>query len=274
MYDPHDDRGHTVTGVKIVEALDGRFVGVYFSWDETRGLFVTHVGTSVDLLEWTWHADLATEASQPTIAHSSDGGFVVGWEQEPNNHLKFALYVTLDDLLAALPTKTFEPPRQLSKCAEGTPSFYSASSTYLDVAFHYFRDCRVDRQARGSTDWRSWSSSAQPDLDKAIETLGVKSGIGDRDGPFQFHGHDYMLFEGMREPDSWETFGVFLYDMSIGSAHQLRIRTHGGSSAFLNPTIGQVTLNGRPTMVASMFIPQEAGAPSEIGGVIYFRYLD
>jgi hypothetical protein len=243
-YEPLDDRGHGLAGAKVIEAGDGSgFVAVYGPWDDPTQQFRVHVGTSTDLLNWTWRAELGRNASQPTIEASSDGGYVVGWEQEPPNHLKFAYYATLVDLLAARPTKTFEPPTQLSpNCAEGTPSFYSASSTFLDVGFHYFRGCTVDRQARGTTDWTSWSSSPQPDLDAAIEAHGVKGGIGDRDGPL--------------------------------ASVQLDMRTHAGSRAFTNPTIGQVTLDGRPTLVASMFIPQEAGAQGEIGGVIYYRFID
>ena len=42
-------------------------------------------------------------------------------------------------------------PRTLSSCAEGTPNIFSATSNLssVDVGFHYFQDCRVDRQASG-----------------------------------------------------------------------------------------------------------------------------
>jgi hypothetical protein len=276
VYDPHDNVGvNSIAGIKIIQAPDGQFVGVYGHWEEDARQFRTYVGTSDDLLTWTRRAELGRNASQPTIAAASDAGYVVGWEQEPPNHLLFAYYPTLDDLFADRPAKEYEPPTQLSpNCAEGTPSFYSASSTFLDVGFHYFRDCERDVQARGTTDWRTWSSMPQPELDAAIERQGVNGGHGDRDGPFVFRGYEFMLFEGMRDPPRWETFRIFLYDRLIGSARQLDMNTHGGSRAFTNPTINQVTLDGRQAVVVSMFIPTEAGAAGEVGGVIYYRFLD
>ena len=276
VYDPHDDvGGNAVTGIKILDEPDGAgFVGVYFLFDEPSGQFRTYVGTSDDLLTWTRRAELGRNASQPTIADASDGGYVVGWEQEPPNHLKFAYYPTLADLLSGTAAKTYEPPTQLSPdCAEGTPSFYTASSTYLDVGFHYFRDCEVDRQARGTTDWTTWTSSPQPELDAAMEAHGVRGGIGDRDGPLTFRGREFMLFEGMEVLGRWETFSIYLYDAEVGASRKLNMHTHAGSSAFTNPTISQVTLDGRAALVMSMFIGNEGGMPAERGGVIYYRFI-
>ncbi|MEA2677583.1 MAG: hypothetical protein QOJ81_1724 [Chloroflexota bacterium] len=275
VYAPRDDLGHDLSGAKIIQSADGSgFLAVYFHWDEATAEFRSNVGTSSDLLNWTWSAELGRKASQPTIAAASDGGYVVAWEQDPDNHLFFAYYPTEADLLDGRPTRTFEPPRQLSTCAEGTPSLYSASSASLDVAFHYYRDCLVDRQARGSTDWTNWSSHAVPELDAAMEWHGVEGGIGDRDGPFEFRGYQFMLFESMRTPEHWETFRLFLYDVASKTSSQLDMHTHAGSRAFTNPTIGFVTLDGRPAMVNYAFIPQEAGAPTEINGVVYYRFLD
>ena len=273
-YDPKDDRGIGITGAKILQTPEGGFLAVYFRQDEETQHFRVHVATSDDLLDWTWRAELGEAASQPSVAQASDGGYVVGWEQEPDPHLRFVYFPTLDDLLGNRPTKTYEPPRELSRCAEGTPSFYSASSTHLDVAFHYFRNCRVDRQARGQTDWTSWSSEPQPLLDAAMEVHDVRGGIGDRDGPLEFRGHQFMMFESMVVPDLWESFRLFLYDVEAQSSQQLDMKTHAGSVSFTNPTINQVTLNGRPALVLSMFIPGEPNPESEIGGVIYYRFID
>jgi hypothetical protein len=275
VYDPHDDRGNGLTAAKILNAPGGGFVAVSHWPDPVTSEFVTSVSTSDDLLNWTWRAELGRMASQPTIAEASDGGYVVAWEQQPDPiHILFSYYATYDDLLAARPAKTYMPPLQLSNCAEGTPSFYSASSTHLDVGMHYYRDCRLDREAHGFTDWTSWNSRTEPGLDRAIERLGVDGGIGDRDGPFTFDGFDYMVIEGQRVLDRWDTFTTFVYDPTSGSARRLNIQTHGGSQAFSNPTVGHVRFEGREALVMSMFIPGEGSAPGEAGGVIYYRFLD
>jgi hypothetical protein len=275
IYDAHDNLGHVMDGAKIIESGDPAdpLLAVYHHWDDASHEFRSNVATSSNLLDWTWRAELGRAASQPTIRAASDGGFVVAWEQEPDNHMNFAYYPELADLLSGRPTKTYEPPRQLSTCAEGTPSLYAASSTALDVGFHYFRGCELDRQARGTTDWTSWTSSAQPDLDAAMEAHGVEGGIGDRDGPVTFDGREFMMFEGMRQPDHWETFRVFLYDTAIGESLQLGLHTHGGSVAFTNPTINTVTLDGMPTLVMALFVPQEGARANEAGELIYYRLL-
>jgi hypothetical protein len=72
----------------------------------------------------------------------------------------------------------------------------------------------------------------------------------------------------------WETFRVFLYDRAGGEARQQDMHTHGGSRAFTNATIGQVTLAGRAVLVVSLFIPDEGSAQGEAGGVIYYRFID
>jgi hypothetical protein len=275
VYDPHDDRGHGLTAAKILNAPGGGFVAVSHWPDPVTNEFVTSVATSDDLLTWTWRAELGRLASQPTIALASDGGYVVAWEQQPDPiHIRFSYYPTYDDLLAARPAKTYLPPLQLSNCAEGTPSFYAASSTRLEVGMHYYRDCRLDREARGVTDWTIWNSRPEPELDAALVRLGVEGGIGDRDGPIAFDGYDYLVFEGQRVLDRWETFSTFLYDPSSSSARRLQMRTHGGSRAFSNPTVGHVSLDGRDALVMSMFIPSEGSAPGEAGGVIYYRIMD
>jgi hypothetical protein len=275
VYDAQDDVGHWMDTAKIVQLPDSEdFVAIYHSWVESEQTHHLHLATSADLLHWTWRTELARQASMGTIAYSPDGGVVLAWEQEPENHLKFAFFDSVDDMFANRPAKTFEPPRQLSTCAEGTPSLYSATRDALDVGFHYFRSCDLDREARGRSDWRSWDSAAEPALDASIESHGVEGGIGDRDGPLDFGGAQYMLFEGMLERDNWETWRIFLHDVSLGSSLMLQPRTHGGSHAFTNPTIGRVTLDGRPAMVVSLFVPGEAGVETESGQLIYYRFID
>jgi len=209
----------------------------------------------------------------PTIEPASDGGYVVAWEQKPANHLKFAYYETWVDLLSAEASKTLDAPRRLSSCAEGTPNLYSASSTWLDVGFHYYRDCERDLQARGTSHWTSWSPAPQPDLDRAIEALGVRDSVGDRD-TLTSEGIRFTIIEGRFAFEDSSTWRVFLVD-ETGEAEQLDVHTHAGSLAFTNPTLELVEIGGRRAILVTLFVPiYEGPAGSEAGELVYYRILE
>jgi hypothetical protein len=270
-YGEHDDRGHELDGLAILPAPDGGFLGVSHWWSEPDQRFRLGLSTSDDLLSWTWRAELAGQASMPAIAQASDGGYVVAWEQEPDNHLAFAFYRSWDDLLTARPSKTFEAEQRLSDCAEGTPNLIAASSVAVEFGFHYYADCDLDREAHGTMDWRDWSAAARPELDAMILAHGVKGGIGDRD-TLRFRGRDLMLIEAMSVRDDWSTWKVYLVDEA--QATPLAFATDGGSRAFTNPTAEIVELNGQPTLVVSLFVPQEGAAPGETGSLVYYMPID
>ena len=270
-YGVMDDRGNVMDTVKILAVPEaGGFVGVYHTWRDDTGAFYVHLATSSDLVNWTWRVRLASEASQPTIKPASDGGYVVAWEQEPDNHLKFAYYRSWTDLVAGAASKTLEAPQQLSSCAEGTPNLYSASSTFLDVGFHFYANCDLDRQARGSTDWMSWSAAERPLLDRAVRVHGVMGGVGDRDA-ISFKGSDFTLIEGQVIKGDWRTWRVFLHAGQTGEAEQLNIRTRAGSSAFTNPTIEQIEIGGQKAILVTLFVPGEGARDADAGELIYYR---
>jgi hypothetical protein len=298
-YAATDDRGHGLDAAKIIDGDDG-LVAVYHWWDDPSGHFVTSLATSKDLVHWTWRVDLGVLASQPTIQPATDGGYVVAWEQEPpsqdSSHLHFGYYPTWRRLLAATPTKTFDAPRQLSECAEGTPNLYEASSTHLEFGFHYYYRCEVDQQGRGTSDWISWTASSDVLLNRAAWLQGYTGSIGDRDA-IDFDGHRFTFLEAQFVLGDWRTFRVLLYDDGVGERDQdvidhppdparkfpaippeppstyVGIWTHEGSRSMTNLTISDVTLSGRRALVITVFIPQENDT-DEAGELIYYRLID
>ena len=266
-YGERDDLGHELDGLTIMAAPVDGFVGVSHWWSEPSHEFRIGLSTSDDLLTWTWRAELARQASMPAIAPATDGGYVVAWEQEPDNHLAFAWYPSWDDLLAARPSKAFEAEQQLSDCAEGTPNLTSASSTAVAFGFHYFADCDLDREARGTMDWRHWSATKRPELDRAVLADDVTGGIGDRD-LIRFRDQEFTLLEAMTVRDDWSTWKVYLVDEY--RSKPLAFATDGGSRAFTNPTAEIVDLHGQPTLVVTLFVPQEGAAPGETGSLVYY----
>lgn len=279
-YNAKDDTGRVMDTAKIIQDSTGEYLAVYHSLNQAEGRFHVSVATSTDLLTWTFRHDFGPGTHQPTIHALADGadGYVVAWEQDPDNHLAFRYFRNRADLLSGKMAKSFDAPQTLSDCAEGTPNIYSVelergiNRSVIDVGAHYFRECDVDRQQRGTlTNFRSWQAVPQPQVDAPLVAAGVAGNIGDRDD-FTDRGRDYLLIEGQFTKGDFGTWRTFLYDVATGEADQLDIQTDGGSTAFANPTITFLRLpDGRRGFVATLFLPSEGAAPGEAGELIYFE---
>ena len=57
---------------------------------------------------------------------------------------------------------SFDIPQTLSPCAEGTPNIFSVTDNVIDIGFHFYDNCIVDRQARGTlTDFNVWQAAPE-----------------------------------------------------------------------------------------------------------------
>lgn len=213
-----------------------------------------------------------SSATQPTIAVAEDGGFAVAWEQEPVRHLKFSYYKNWDDLVSGHVSQQYDTPQTLSKCAEGTPHFYYASSTYLDVGHHFYNNCDTDREARGSlVNFSTWTTHIQTHLSNSVRTSGQIGGnIGDRDSG-SFRGHDFMVIEAQKVKGDFGTWHIYLYDAEIDQAQELNVKTHKGSKSLANPSITHLLIDGKPTILLTMFIFGEGAGQGEAGALIYYK---
>jgi hypothetical protein len=268
--------------LKVVKSPSGGYLGVYHT--VSAGRFTVKVATSVDLLNWRFAANLTQDASQPTIYPLRWGATLVAYENHvgcPGGKRCLALkhYPTQSALLSGVPGRSVILPRTLSTCAEGTPNIFSAtpSLSTVDIGFHFFEGCRVDRQARGTlTDFdpATWAPHTSAGVDAAVVAAGASPDgmIGDRDGG-TFAGTYHRLIEAQLRPGDFSSWRNFLY--SGGTATQLSIRTHGGSQAFANPTFTALPLpNGRPGVVVTQFVPNSVAAPGEAGELVYYRPAD
>jgi hypothetical protein len=285
-YGARDNEGTSLDTLKVIRNPRGGYLGVYHAL--RQGVFVVKLARSTDLLRWVRVADLDVHASQPTLAPTPHGGFVLGEERDSGctgtgpggNCLAFRHYRSVAALLAGASDRSFQAPRSLSKCAEGTPNIYSVRMkrnirrSTISVGFHYFRDCQVDRQASGVLrNFSSWSARVDGRTNRVLEAFRPDGNIGDRDfarmpgGRFsiyevQFHRHDF---------GSWR---VFLYDRIAGKAQQLAIKTRGGSSAFANPTFTVLrSPRGRPALLVTLFLPVQGAGRNEGGELVYYREL-
>jgi hypothetical protein len=275
-YAATDSAGRTMDTAKIIADPAGGYMAVYHTM--ISSVFHVSLATSSDLINWTFRRDLGSHASQPHMTTLSNGGFLVAWEQDPNNHLAFKYYSNRTNLLNGTVARSFDAPRLLSSCAEGTPNIYSVTlnpdidHSTIDLGQHYYWNCDRDRQARGTlTNFNSWTTSAQPNYDNAILHWGVGGNIGDRDALW-FKGYQFATIEGQFAKGDFGTWRTFLYDYQTGNADTTSIQTNGGSTAFANPSITNMKApNGSPAIVVSLFIPSEGAAPGESGQLIYYR---
>ena len=267
-----DDGGRGMDTLKVIEIPEASlFAAVYHTWEESDATFRVNLASSPDLLTWTWRTELGRMASQPTIARSVDGGFVVAWEQEPDPiHIVIASFASWPDLQAGTVARRFDVPITMPACGEGTPALEYASARRVELSFHYHASCERDLEASGWTDWTTWHARQERNRDAWLFELGVLGHIGDRDA-ITIGRHELMLLEGQRILDDNATWRTYLLDETAGSAELLRIGTPAASQAFLNPTISKVTVAGRPALVATLFLPSEGARGGEAGPLLFYR---
>jgi hypothetical protein len=279
-YGTRDSLGNPMHTLKVVKSARGGYLGVYHT--VVNGQFVVKVATSVDLLYWRFAANLAHDASQPTIRALRWSAALVAYESHvgcPGGKRCLALrhYSTESALLNGAASRSVILPRRLSTCAEGTPNIFSATHTLskVDLGFHYFQSCRVDRQARGTLhhfDPGRWAPQASSSVDAGILAAGASPDgmIGDRDGGGYDGAYHRLIEAQLGAAGDFSTWRNFLW--TGGTAAQLSIRTHGGSQAFANPTFTPLPLpNGEPGVVVTQFVPQSGAAAGEAGELVYYR---
>jgi hypothetical protein len=208
--------------------------------------------------------------------------------------VRFRYYRSVDELLEGRHARQFTAPRRLSPTAEGTPHIIGAtlrrgliSRSRIEVGLHAFqdvdRDGRPDADRRATavlTDFRRWESRAAPELDAPFMTAGVRhagfaappsGNIGDRD-QIVLDGVRLQLHEAQYVAGDFGTWRPFLLDPRTSFARPLNIATHGGSTAFGNPTVSAVTApSGRPALLMTMYVFSEGAAPGESGSLLYYH---
>lgn len=280
-YNVVDSAGNKMDTAKIIADPAGGYMAISHTY--TGAYFEVHLATSTDLLNWTFKQSYGSHTHQPYLAATSNGGFVLANETDNGlyNWIQVRYYNNRDDLLANNPARTFVVPHTqvpVWQWAEGTPNIYSVTlnpdidHSTIDIGFHYFKDGNVDRQARGTlTDFTTWSSQKETEIDDALLAFGMKGNIGDRDN-IHFLGKSINIHDGQFIAGDFDSWRAFLWDGSTKTAIQLNIRTHKGSQTFANPTFTLLPApGGGQAIVVTHFIPSENSAPGEAGELIYYK---
>ncbi len=172
VYDAKDNLNQSMDCAKVIENPMGGFLAVYHHY--VNGEPRVFLASSNNFSDWIIVDTLAYNASQPDIQEAEEGGYIMAWEQEPDNHIKVVYYLNLDSLFNASPSLSYDIPRTLSNCAEGTPNIYYASISEVDLGFHYYMNCDVDREARGVlTNFNTWNAFVEDTLNNSILYWGV-----------------------------------------------------------------------------------------------------
>ncbi|MFJ3228640.1 hypothetical protein ACIPJS_35515 [Streptomyces sp. NPDC086783] len=179
-YGTRDGTGRTMDAAQIVQAPGGGYLAVYHT-ALADGRFHAALATSADLRTWTRRHDFGAGTSQPSLAPDDRGGYVLAYEKDPDNHIAVRGYRTRGALLAGDFDRSFDAPRTLSRCAEGTPDVTSVRGGTVRLTGHYRAACDTDRQLSAVlTDFTSWRARPDQRLDRALESWGTGGNIGDR----------------------------------------------------------------------------------------------
>ncbi|MBO0516490.1 hypothetical protein [Streptomyces beijiangensis] len=272
-YHATDSSGRTMDAAQIVQAADGSYLAVYHSV-LADGRFHAAVATSTDLLHWQRRHDFGAGSSQPDLARADGGRYVLAWEQDPRNHIAVREYRDLRALLAGDADRRYDAPLTLSRCSEGTPSITSVHGSTVELTGHFRHDCDTDHQMRATLkNFTTWHAEPDERIDRALYEWGAGGNIGDRD-PVVYQGRKLLLIEGQGSRDDFSTWRTYVYDPKSGRAVLAALRTHGGSTAFANPSATRITApDGRPALLVSVFLPKEGAAAGEAGQLLYWHSL-
>ena len=276
-YFVHDDRGHSMDCLKVVQKGRHAYFGVYHTI--AGSTYHTYLARSHDLLHWTEIATLGINAHQPALARDGKG-WVLAYEVTrtsggSGNYIRIRHYRSTKALRSAHFDKSYDVPNRLPDAgsAQGTPNIISTAGHKIRLGFHYYAN-GTDRQAKGTLGrFRRWSSRRLTRLDRKFRRLGVAGNIGDRDY-FKYGGRRWAVYEGQLVNQDFSTWRIFLRNRSTGKLRRLHVHTARGSRSLANPTVTRLRLpGGRPGIVVTYFIHGSGAAQGETGELVFYQPL-
>lgn len=252
------------------------FLAVYHSLDAATATFDVHAAVSADLLAWTWSSLVAPNADMPYLAADGStagtGAVVLLHEQWVGANSSAPCRVAARLFASAWAVARGEAPAapvalkpQSLSALEGTPNAFSFNALLDEVRFGlHFNDPASGRDqvaggvlsglAAGDARWQAWPETA---YDAALSAEGATGNIGSRDcvqlpaaaARCGGGGGAPALALQLQEanvgapppaPTNWSAWRVFALNRAAplaGGFEQLRVATHGGSTAFGNPGV-------------------------------------
>lgn len=299
------------------------FLAVYHTLDAATATFNVHAAVSADLLSWAWTALVAPNADMPYLAADGSaagtGAMVLLHEQWLGANSSAPCRVAVRLFASAWAVARGEAPAapvaikpQSLSALEGTPNVFSFNALLDEVRFGmHFNDAASGRDqvaggvvegiAAGDARWQAWPEAA---YDAALSAEGAAGNIGGRDcvqlpaaaarcggggaAALALQVQEANVGAPPPAPTNWSAWRVFAIDRAaplVGGFEELRVVTHGGSSAFGNPGVSLLAPgleeNGAVAggadaglLVVSFFLFGEGAAPGEAGSLLFFWRLN
>lgn len=214
--------------------------------------------------------DFGAGTGRPTHADDNVGGYVRAYEKDPANHTALRHSPSLAALLSGNAARTFEAPRALSRCAEGTPDITSVHGGRVEPTGHHRADCDTGRQLRAVLrSFTAWHATPDHRLDCALPAWGTGGNIGDR-SCLELRGERLVLIEVQRRRGDFGGRRTYACDPASERAGRVAIRLP--EAAGPSPTRRPAPFTGpqaRSTPLVSIFVPKEEFAPGESGELIH-----
>ncbi len=97
----------------------------------------------------------------------------------------------------------------------------------------------------------------------------MPANIGDRDF-IEFEGYPFTVLEAQLIAGDWTTWRVFLYDETAGTLTPLNVATKGGSRAFANPAVTNLTDPAGKPALGRQLLPALSGRRARRGRALVF----
>jgi hypothetical protein len=312
-YGMKDSRGNGMDCMRVIAVPLGktvRYLSVYHARSRVTKQFEIHLAQSLDLVEWEHLRRVVVNADMPVIHHDSGSGsvllvfeqFLSSTQQSPCM-IGVRHFTTIQHLIsggaAAMGTSLFRVPNTLSKI-EGTPSidWWDPERRVIRLWFHWMNEKTTrDEVAIGTlSDFPGtsprWSARKHTSYVRNITHHGVTGNVGGRHHLHldnQHHlNHGWILQEGNTQslpvwPTNWTAWRVWLYSEASQSFVQLKVNTHGHSTALANPAAAVLpcptTVAARTTatqescLVVTYFIFREGAAKRESGQLLFYTHV-
>eukprot|EP00605_Chrysophyceae_sp_TOSAG23-4_P001391 GSChrysophyteH1.ASY1.ANO1.1511.1 assembled CDS len=310
-YSLSDDSGEQMACVHVLQASQedvwgAKYFSLYHAYVGKE--YEVRLASSNDLMTWQYRRTLLSNADMPFISRVDGSDWLLvtheQWMSKNSqipSQLGFKLYYNESQLLEGEHFNSFVAPLTVGEVIEGTPSIYSTSfverdGLYMvdaDIGFHYNNDDGIDQVA--SAKLNSFGpatvkpfiseSNAQKNYDNLFIKNGAVGNIGQRQAGM-LQGQHINVQEaniGSMPPTIWEDWRIWVYNYSNGEGSiptgdsnevtMLNIKTHGGSTAFGNPSWTILNCNGRDCLFVSYFLFSEGAADGEAGVCVFVKEL-